>query len=254
MAAAGAAFADRPVSAVPSAELGSLGLSAAGLDVIPASYDYDAAPAPVPVASSTSSTPMPVAAAPFIAAAAAPAAIPVPVTQRRPTPSPLVDLRRGVGNEAAANVASGAAAGASAGVAASVAAQADAAAEVAAAVSEPLPNPDPYGVGLGGAQMPAAPAATCLLIDRQTGRTFTGTAPSTIVGRERSQCGIVLRDPNVSRRHAELRYDGRDWHIIDLRSTNGTLVNDVDVDECVLRDGDLLTLGLVNLEFRETNR
>ena len=80
------------------------------------------------------------------------------------------------------------------------------------------------------------------------------TAPSTIVGRERSQCGIVLRDPNVSRRHAELRYDGRDWHIVDLRSTNGTLVNDVDVDECVLRDGDLLTLGLVNLEFRETNR
>lgn len=102
--------------------------------------------------------------------------------------------------------------------------------------------------------MPAAPAATCLLIDRQTGRTFTGTAPSTIVGRERSQCSIVLRDPNVSRRHAELRYDGRDWHIVDLRSTNGTLVNDVDVDECVLRDGDLLTLGLVNLEFRETNR
>ena len=136
----------------------------------------------------------------------------------------------------------------------SVAAQADAAAEGAAAVSEPLPNPDPYGVGLGGPQMPAAPAATCLLIDRQTGRTFTGTAPSTIVGRERSQCGIVLRDPNVSRRHAELRYDGRDWHIVDLRSTNGTLVNDVDVDECVLRDGDLLTLGLVNLEFRETNR
>ena len=109
-------------------------------------------------------------------------------------------------------------------------------------------------MGLGGPRIPAAPAATCLLIDRQTGRTFTGSAPSTIIGRERSQAGIVLRDPNVSRRHAELRFDGREWHIVDLRSTNGTLVNDVDVDECVLRDGDLLTLGLVNLEFRENNQ
>ena len=42
-----------------------------------------------------------------------------------------------------------------------------------------------------------------------------------------------------------------DWRIRDLNSTNGTLVNDVDVDECPLRDGDLITLGLTNLEFRE---
>ena len=62
---------------------------------------------------------------------------------------------------------------------------------------------------------------------------------------------VVLRDPNVSRRHAELRYDGRRWHIADLRSTNGTLVNDIDVDEIILHDGDLITVGLVNLEFRE---
>ncbi len=32
---------------------------------------------------------------------------------------------------------------------------------------------------------------------------------------------------------------------------NGTLVNDVDIGRCVLRDGDLITLGLTNLEFRE---
>lgn len=240
--AAADAFAERPVSSVPAPDLAGLGFADAGLDVIPSSYDYADA-APMPVASSTSSTPMPVAAAPLVDPLAAHAAIPVPMTQRRPAASPLVDLRRGVGNAAAANVAAGVAAGSSAGVAASV----------AAAASDPFSNPDPYGVGLGGPQMPPAPAATCLLIDRQTGRTFTGVAPSTIIGRERSQAGIVLRDPNVSRRHAELRFDGREWHIVDLRSTNGTLVNDVDVDECVLRDGDLLTLGLVNLEFRENN-
>ncbi len=92
---------------------------------------------------------------------------------------------------------------------------------------------------------------TCLLIDRQSGRTYTASSPRTILGRERTNHGIVLHDPNVSRRHAELSFDGRDWHITDLNSTNGTLVNDVDIDECILRNGDLITVGLVNLEFRE---
>ena len=91
---------------------------------------------------------------------------------------------------------------------------------------------------------------TCLLIDHQTGRTYTGSAPATVIGRERTPHGIVLRDPNVSRHHAELTFDGRSWTISDLGSTNGTMVNDVDVDSCVLRDGDLITIGLMNLEFR----
>lgn len=93
---------------------------------------------------------------------------------------------------------------------------------------------------------------TCLLIDRQSGRTYIGTEPETIIGRERTQGSIVLHDPNVSRVHAKLSYDGTVWRIHDLGSTNGTLVNDVDVDSCVLRDGDLITLGLLNLEFRES--
>lgn len=199
----------------------SLSDSEAGLEVMPAEFDDVAGP----VASASESTPMPVAAAgtPLVAPAAQPAAIPVPQTQRRNVP--LVDMRRGVGADAVAGIA-GAVPG-------------------AAAVASSVPAP-----------APAAPAedesvATCLLIDRQTGRTFSAKAPATVIGRERSQAGVVLRDPNVSRRHAQLSFDGRDWHITDLNSTNGTLVNDVDVQDCVLRDGDLITLGLVNLEFRE---
>ena len=79
-------------------------------------------------------------------------------------------------------------------------------------------------------------------------------APSAVIGRERSQASIVLRDPNVSRSHAELTHDGTGWRITDLNSTNGTLVNDVDVTSCPLQDGDLITVGLVNLEFRENRR
>lgn len=92
---------------------------------------------------------------------------------------------------------------------------------------------------------------TCLLIDRQTGRTYTGTAPITPIGRERMTGSIVLRDPNVSRRHAELVHDGHAWRLRDLNSTNGTMVNNVDITQCVLHDGDLITVGLMNLEFRE---
>ena len=108
--------------------------------------------------------------------------------------------------------------------------------------------------GMGGAENDGPRVASCLLIDRTSGRTYTAKAPSTVIGRESSQAGIVLRDPNISRRHAELSFDGRDWCITDLGSTNGTLVNDVDVRACTLRDGDLITLGLLNLEFRENPR
>lgn len=132
------------------------------------------------------------------------------------------------------------------------------AAPVAAAAAQPQPaaQPAPQTVRVAPAvpaPAPAAPAApaTCLLIDRQSGRTYTAAAPRTIVGRERTPGGVVLHDPNVSRSHAELSHDGQGWRIRDLNSTNGTLVNDVDVDECPLRDGDLITLGLTNLEFRE---
>lgn len=100
----------------------------------------------------------------------------------------------------------------------------------------------------------SADSPSCMLIDHQTGRTYRGVAPETVIGRERTPGNIVIHDPNVSRRHAELSYDGRNWHIRDLGSTNGTLVNDVDIDVCTLRDGDLITLGLTNLVFQEDAR
>lgn len=94
-------------------------------------------------------------------------------------------------------------------------------------------------------------AASCMLVDHQSGRTYTVKAPSAIIGRERTPGGVVLHDPNVSRRHAQLTYDGAVWRIQDLGSTNGTMINDVDVPQSVLRSGDIITLGLMNLEFRE---
>ncbi len=91
---------------------------------------------------------------------------------------------------------------------------------------------------------------TCTLTDVATRRSYQIFVSRTPIGRERREGGIVLRDPNASRRHAELVYEDGVWKIRDLNSTNGTLVDDMDVHEAVLADGDVITIGLTNLEFK----
>jgi hypothetical protein len=69
-----------------------------------------------------------------------------------------------------------------------------------------------------------------------------------LLGRSR-ECEVVVSDPNVSRRHAELRRDGGRWVIADLGSTNGIKVNGRRVDRAQLEPGDRITLGLTELTF-----
>lgn len=63
------------------------------------------------------------------------------------------------------------------------------------------------------------------------------------------ECDVVLGDPNVSRRHAELRRAGEGVVITDLGSTNGTRVNGVPVRERQLMSGDEITVGSTSLVF-----
>ena len=69
-----------------------------------------------------------------------------------------------------------------------------------------------------------------------------------VLGRSR-EADIVLQDPNVSRRHAELRRDDGGWQIVDLGSTNGIKVNGRRVDNQPLRQGDQITIGVTDLTF-----
>ena len=62
-------------------------------------------------------------------------------------------------------------------------------------------------------------------------------------------CTVVLDDPKVSRRHAELRPDVDSFRVVDLDSTNGTQVNGRSVTNHVLTDGDEITIGDVVLRF-----
>jgi Protein of unknown function (DUF3662)/Inner membrane component of T3SS, cytoplasmic domain len=95
---------------------------------------------------------------------------------------------------------------------------------------------------------PAVPpaGARALLIGEDRRSVLSGER--VVVGRSR-ECDVVLNDPNVSRRHAELRREGRGWEVIDLGSTNGIKVNGRRQEHARLEPGDRITLGLTELTF-----
>jgi hypothetical protein len=63
-----------------------------------------------------------------------------------------------------------------------------------------------------------------------------------LVGRHPA-CDVVVADPSVSRRHAELTFRDGVWVLQDLASTNGTTVNGERVGRTTLHTGDVVELG-----------
>lgn len=220
----------------------------AGLNVIPQNYaNYASANinmAPVSVSPQRVSAAMPAA----TPAAVTPGAVPYTPQSNYSPNVPLVNMRRHMTNAAAYSTQGVQAAGAAAGVAGAAGAAAMPAEPLQAQVQ--IPAQAAPTQRRTPAQNPYAPRATFLLINRQTGETYEGSAPSCTIGREKASSQIVLRDPNISRCHAEITYNQGAWYIRDCGSTNGTLVNDVATEACQLNDGDIITLALTNLEFR----
>src|SRR5688500_15290639 len=60
---------------------------------------------------------------------------------------------------------------------------------------------------------------------------------------------IVIENPAVSAHHARVFRDGDHVVVEDLKSTNGTFVNQQHVDRHVLRSGDALLIGKHRLVF-----
>jgi pSer/pThr/pTyr-binding forkhead associated (FHA) protein len=64
------------------------------------------------------------------------------------------------------------------------------------------------------------------------------------------ECECVLSDPNISRKHAQLRRNSSgDWQVVDLGSTNGIKVNGRRVDSSRLSPGDEVTIGTTTFTF-----
>ena len=62
---------------------------------------------------------------------------------------------------------------------------------------------------------------------------------------------IILEDTRVSRHHAQLRYRSRRFWVADVGSSNGTFVNGEAIEERALNDGDVISLGGLELTFKE---
>ncbi|MDH3520588.1 MAG: FHA domain-containing protein [Myxococcales bacterium] len=71
-----------------------------------------------------------------------------------------------------------------------------------------------------------------------------------VIGRGRG-ADVVISEPTMSRAHAAIGYDGEQFFVQDLGSTNGTRVNGSREQKATLKSGDDIQLGklLVRVEL-----
>jgi predicted component of type VI protein secretion system len=106
--------------------------------------------------------------------------------------------------------------------------------------------PETAAVSAGEAeQLGLAHAAAVLVVD---GKRHELAKRQVTLGRSR-ECDIRIDDPNVSRRHAEIRQEDGAYWIVDLGSTNGIEVNGKRVDRARLTDADRIVLGRTDASF-----
>ncbi len=109
-------------------------------------------------------------------------------------------------------------------------------------------------VGMGGAPAPVAePPKDRHFVVPPTGepaRIEAGTVY--LIGREET-CQIRITAPRVSRKHAEIKFDGGKPAVYDMGSQNGTLVNGMKLASKahrLLADGDVIDVGGVTMTYR----
>lgn len=96
----------------------------------------------------------------------------------------------------------------------------------------------------------AASGAACVVViyGPELGkRVQLGTAPFGIGRSARND--LAIDQESVSRHHARITFDGADYWLHDLNSTNGTYVNDGLVSEQRLTEGDQIRIGRSILKF-----
>ncbi len=64
---------------------------------------------------------------------------------------------------------------------------------------------------------------------------------------------LELKDSLISRRHSSIVRRGKEFHVYDLGSSNGTYVNQEKIEVRVLKDGDQIRLGETQITFRDEN-
>jgi len=85
------------------------------------------------------------------------------------------------------------------------------------------------------------------------GRGYVLSEAVTVIGRG-SDADVVVDDPGVSRRHAEVRVSAGGARLVDLGSTNGTFVDGERVSSTDLFDGAVVTVGRTEVVFHSARR
>ncbi|MDR1958593.1 MAG: sigma 54-interacting transcriptional regulator [Planctomycetaceae bacterium] len=91
-----------------------------------------------------------------------------------------------------------------------------------------------------------------LILEEENGETRTVTLVSsseTFLGRSQ-ECRVILSDDRASRKHAVIHFQKDRWFLTDLKSRNGTLVNDRLIEQPTpLNHGDFIKIGHSQLTF-----
>ncbi len=80
------------------------------------------------------------------------------------------------------------------------------------------------------------------------GRTIRLEEETVVIG-SKPPADLVIADPGISRRHAEVRRAPSGWVLADLGSTNGTFIGAVRVEAVTLADGTVLRVGSTEIAF-----
>lgn len=84
------------------------------------------------------------------------------------------------------------------------------------------------------------------------GEDFRLKAGKNVIGAA-ADADIVLTDKKISRKHCTIRYEGGEFQIADLDSSNGTFVNEERTQKHDLIDNDILKLGDIRFKFKSVN-
>ena len=116
----------------------------------------------------------------------------------------------------------------------------------------PVVTPAPEPLTISDAPEPTAVrAALGAIVQRDGTRHPVGNTPLTM-GRATSNA-VQISDGQASRQHAEIRYENGRHHVVDLNSTNGTLVNDHHITGSqLLNHGDIITIGATEFRYESS--
>lgn len=102
--------------------------------------------------------------------------------------------------------------------------------------------------GAAGAAPSLAEGELVIASGPDSGHSYRVSGPAIRIGRAPDN-DLVLRDPATSGHHARVERRGGQFFVVDLGSTNGTLVNGEVVTERELKHGDSITIGQNAVNF-----